>query len=80
MQYLKEVREKKNLSFQQMADALNISKTYYWQLENKQRRLSYNMAVKIADLFNLKPDDIFYNDFSGNNPKNTINNLRQKID
>ena len=35
----------------------------YCQIENGQRRLSYQMAVKIAKIFNLKPDDIFYNTF-----------------
>lgn len=63
MKRLKEVRKKRNMSFQDMADALNISKTFYWQLENQQRRLSYKMAIKIAAIFELKPDDIFYIDF-----------------
>ena len=46
-----------------MADILKISKTYYWQLENNKRRMSYEMAVKIADIFKLKPDDLFYYEF-----------------
>ncbi|NLM63397.1 MAG: helix-turn-helix transcriptional regulator [Mollicutes bacterium] len=60
---LQQYRTEKNYTFQDMADMLNISKTYYWQLENKKRRLSYEMAVKIAALFNLKPDDLFYEEF-----------------
>jgi len=63
MNNLKNVRVKNGISMQQMADILNISKTFYWQLENKKRRLSYDMAVRIADIFTLKPDDLFYNDF-----------------
>lgn len=46
-----------------MAKKLNISKTYYWQLEHGQRRLSYEMALKIAQIFNKKPDDIFYTEY-----------------
>lgn len=45
---------------------LGISKTFYWQIEKNQRRLSYDMAVKIAKIFKLKPDDIFYDDFKKN--------------
>ncbi len=63
MNKLKEYRTNNNFTFQQMANFLNISKTFYWQLENKQRRLKYDMAIKIATIFNLKPDELFYEDF-----------------
>ena len=46
-----------------MAKELNISKTYYWQIEHNQRRLSYDMAIKIANIFSKKPDEIFYHEF-----------------
>ena len=35
MNSLKRCREKNNFTFQEMADLLEISKTYYWQLEKK---------------------------------------------
>lgn len=57
---LKELREKKGLSCEEIAKILNISKSYYWQIENKNRRLYYDLAKKIAAIFNLKPDDIFF--------------------
>lgn len=57
---LKKLREQKNLSCKDMAEILKISKAYYWQIEHKNRRLYYDMAVKIAAIFDLKPDDIFY--------------------
>ena len=63
MNELKNVRVKNGISMQQMADILKISKTFYWQLENRKRRLSYDMAVRIADIFSLKPDDLFYDEF-----------------
>lgn len=61
---LKELREKKGLSYEDMAHLLNISKAYYWQLEHKNRRLSYEMAKNIATIFQLKPDDLFYDAFN----------------
>lgn len=60
MDKLKELRKDKGYTLQQMGDMLNISKIYYWQIENNKRRLYYEMAVKIADIFNKKPDNIFY--------------------
>jgi putative transcriptional regulator len=46
-----------------MANLLDISKPFYWQLENNKRNLSYRMAIKIANVFDLKPDDIFYEEY-----------------
>ena len=43
-----------------MANMIGVSTAYYWQLENKKRNLYYKTAIKIARVFNLKPDDIFY--------------------
>lgn len=63
MQELKKIREEKKYTMQDMANFLNISKTFYWQIENKKRRLSYEMAIKIANIFSLKPDELFYKDF-----------------
>jgi len=60
MNYLKELRENKGLSYLDMAEMLGISKAYYWQIEHKNRRLYYDMAKKIAAIFDLKPDAIFY--------------------
>jgi len=63
MEKLKELRIKNNYTFDDMAKMLGISKPYYWQIENKKRRLYYSLAKKIANIFNLKPDDIFYEEF-----------------
>lgn len=61
-QKLKELRKKKGLTTQDMADKLGISKPFYSQIENQVRKLSYDMAVRIADIFGKKPDAIFYID------------------
>lgn len=57
---LTKFREDKHYSYEDMAKKLNISKCFYWQIEHKKRRLSYDMAKKIATIFKVKPDDIFY--------------------
>jgi len=59
---LQELRIEKGWTNEYMAKELKISKAYYWQLENGNRRLYYETAKKIAKIFNLKPDDIFYDE------------------
>lgn len=63
MEELKRIRVRNKYGFNYMAQELNISKTYYWQLEHNQRRISYEMAFRIAKIFRKKPDDIFYQEF-----------------
>jgi len=59
LEKLKQIRTDKGLTYQQVADQVGISKEYYWMIENGKRRLSYELAVKIAGVFNKSPDDIF---------------------
>lgn len=63
MSKLSEIRTKNKYTHKYMAEQLNISKPFYWQLENNKRKLSYARAMQIAEIFGLKPDDIFYDDF-----------------
>lgn len=60
---LREKRIQKGYTNQKMAEILGISKTFYYQIETGSRKLSYEMAIKIADIFNVKPDTLFYNDY-----------------
>lgn len=62
MELLKKYRIKRNLSYQDMGNLLKISKTFYWQIENNKRRLSYDRAIEIAQIFKTTPDKLFYND------------------
>ncbi|MBQ6687185.1 MAG: helix-turn-helix transcriptional regulator [Bacilli bacterium] len=62
MNKLKELRIKNGYTIAKIAKLIGLSPTYYWQLENKQRRLYYEIAIKIAKVFSLKPDDVFYDD------------------
>lgn len=60
---LRELRKSQQLTFEKVSKMLNVSKPYYWQIENGNRGLSYVMAIKIAKIFKTKPDKIFYNHF-----------------
>jgi len=62
MEVLKQYRIKNKLSYQTMGNLLGISKTFYWQIENNKRRLSYERAIEIAKIFNVTPDELFYED------------------
>lgn len=61
LEKLKSIREKNNLSGSDVAERVGITKGYYSLIENGKRGLSYPLAVKIASVFNMKPDDIFLN-------------------
>jgi putative transcriptional regulator len=65
MKYKKlyELRTKNKLSMADIAKKIKISTPYYCQLENKQKRLSYEMVLKIATALNTKPDDLFYDEY-----------------
>ncbi len=60
---LKKSRKKKKYTCKYMGEKLKVSKTFYWQIENCKRRLSYEMAVKISDILETKPDKLFYDEF-----------------
>lgn len=66
MEKLKQLRRKKGFTCNDMAKKLNITTAYYWQIENGKRRLFYTNALEIAKIFNLKPDELFYEDFTKN--------------
>ena len=59
---LKQIRVQNKYTTKVMAEKLGISKPFYSQIENPNRRLTSEMALKISNIFNLKPDDIFYYD------------------
>ena len=61
---LRELRTQNHYTYQYMSDLLDISKTFYWQIENQKRNLSYAMAYEIAKIFAMKPDEIFFETFN----------------
>lgn len=60
---LRDLRVNSGYTVQRMAEILEISKAYYWQIENNKRNLSYRLAIRIGNAFKMKPDEIFYDDF-----------------
>lgn len=59
LERLKELRLSKGMTLKDIAEELDISLEYYWMLENEKRKLSYEMACKIAAIFQKTPDQIF---------------------
>lgn len=57
---LKSMRKNKGYTIYKMAELLNITPSFYSQIENKKRRLFYDTAYKIAVIFETTPDKIFY--------------------
>lgn len=60
MEKLKQIRKKRKYTIYDMAKILKITPSFYSQIENGKKRLFYDMAIKIADIFSMKPDDLFY--------------------
>jgi len=59
---LKEIRYKNHKTSREVAEMVGISKAFYCQIENRKRRLSYETAIKIAKVFGVKPDYLFYDE------------------
>ena len=57
---LKELRIKKGYTVYDMGKLLKMSPSYYSQLENRRRNLSYDQAYKIARVLKKRPDQIFF--------------------
>lgn len=60
MEKIKQKRMEEGVTQKQIADKLNITVSFYSQLESKKKRLYYDTAVEIAAIFNMKPDQLFY--------------------
>ena len=70
MNYGKEIKtlcETNGITMSELAEKLGQSKQYISALVNGTIRLKYSMAVEIAKIFSLKPDDIFLKEKSINN-------------
>ena len=59
MDKLKPFREEAGLTQLEMAQRLNISESYYCQLENGKRRMSLDVALSIAAILKKTPNEIF---------------------
>lgn len=63
MMNLKKLRLERGQTLEQVALDVGISTAHYYMIENGKRRLYYDLAVKISNHFNLKPDDIFLENY-----------------
>lgn len=59
---LKEIRYKNHMTTKVVSEKVGISKAFYCQIENGKRRMTYELAIKIASVFKVKPDYLFYDD------------------
>ena len=60
--YLKliELRKNNSLTIYDMGKIIGITPAYYYMIEKGDKKLYYDLAIKISSVFNMKPDDIFY--------------------
>ena len=56
---LKSVRESTGMTQQELADLIGMRRETILNLENKRYNPSLEMALKIAQVFNLKVEDLF---------------------
>ncbi len=61
---LRKLRKKHGYTQEDMAKKLEISPQLFSFIEREEVRLTYNMAINIANLFDVTPDQIFLSDVS----------------
>lgn len=58
-EYLISLKKKNGFTNRKIGKALKISHVMYYNMESGKANIDYITAIKIANLFNLKPDDVF---------------------
>jgi len=79
---LAELRKKRNMTLQELADAIQSTKSYVWELENKPGirpsadtayKLAVALGVTVEDLMGRTPEDqddqVFFREFRGLRPE-----------
>lgn len=56
---IKKLRTKAKLSQEALAEKLNCSREFISRVENKKERISLNMMLKIANIFEINPSSLF---------------------
>lgn len=62
MNKLRELRDKKGLTQEEIANVLGINSQYYSMLERGVRTPGFKLAKKIADFYECSVDEIFFKD------------------
>ena len=57
---LAKAREKKNLTHAQVAKILGVSRSFYGLIEIGKRRPTYGMALKLAEIYEVDPSELFF--------------------
>ncbi len=58
-QNIKRLRIEAKLSQEAMAEKLSCSREFISRVENRREKVSLNMLLKIADLFQINPSSLF---------------------
>lgn len=66
---LKEIREKKGYSIEEMARVIDKSPCNYFKKENGDVKFSVNEALKISQFLKCKVEKIFFEDILSENEK-----------
>lgn len=58
--YLKELREERNMSMQSVADRIGISRQYYQLIEagERQKKMDITLVIALSNLFDVAPEQI----------------------
>jgi len=56
------LRKERGLNLEDIARELKVSKAYISMIETGKRSLDYEMAIQMARIFNIRPDEIFFED------------------
>lgn len=59
-QKLTALRKQRNMTQQEVANKLGISRSFYGFIETGLRNPTYGLAKKIAEIFEVTPEEIFY--------------------
>ena len=59
-EYLKKLREQRNMSMQIVADKIGITRQYYQQIEagERQKKMDVTLVIALSNLFEITPEQI----------------------
>lgn len=58
------LRKEKGMNLEDIARELHVSKAYISMIETGKRSLDYEMAIQMAGLFDVRPDEVFFEDIA----------------
>ncbi len=56
------MRKERGMNLEDIAHQLHVSKAYISMIETGKRSLDYEMAIHMAQIFNIRPDELFFED------------------